>query len=130
MGKVLLWEGRHTGSAHGMGEGGSVCLARPVLGEGVSAHGAGGHGVENRRQGGGVSGCQRRCMAAWGALLGEWGGRDLASRRLLCHCVPAGAACAGEEPVPLRASLPSALPALPRPRVQHLSQTVHLGGQA
>lgn len=74
MGKVLLWEGRHTGSAHGMGEGGSVCLARPVLGEGVSAHGAGGHGVENRRQGGGVSGCQRRCMAAWGALLGEWGG--------------------------------------------------------
>ena len=41
-----------TGSAHGMGEGGSVCLARPVLGEGVSVYGAGGCGVENRRQGG------------------------------------------------------------------------------
>lgn len=51
-GKVLLWEGGHMGSAHGMGEGGSVCLARPMLGEGVSAHGAGGCGVENRRQGG------------------------------------------------------------------------------
>lgn len=128
MGKVLLWEGGHTGSAHGMGEGGSVCLARPVLGEGVSAHGPGGCGVENRRQGGGVSGCQRRRTAAWGALMGEWG-RDLASRCLLCHCFPAGAACAGEVPVPLRGSLPSTLLALPGPRVQHLSQTVHLGGQ-